>query len=165
MSRLRAASNEALSAQQAESAVENKGRPVDVDLDVCCCTSLRRAARKVSQLYNQKLSPVGLRATQFAILVAVAQESGISIRSLGARLDLDSTTTSRNIRPLERRGLIIVRHSNHDARIRTICLSKAGVRMLASAVPLWREAQEEFSFKNGLAGAESLRSLLVGLAV
>ena len=37
---------------------------------LCNCLSLRQATKRVTQLYDQALAPVGLRATQFSLLRA-----------------------------------------------------------------------------------------------
>jgi hypothetical protein len=34
----------------------------------CTCLAVRRAARRVTQFYDQFLAPMGLRTTQFSIL-------------------------------------------------------------------------------------------------
>lgn len=52
---------------------------------------------------------------------------GCDVRSLRARLDLDSGYVSRLLRSLEAAGLVAVRPSDSDARVRTARLTEAGL--------------------------------------
>src|SRR5205823_13884487 len=55
-------------------------------------------------------------------------EEGASIRELRRRLSLDSAYVSRLLRSLERQGLIVVRTSENDRRVRLVQLTEAGIR-------------------------------------
>ena len=74
----------------------------------CNCFAVRSAARHVTQLYDQLLAPVGLRVTQFSILAKLERKGPLTINVLADDLVMDRTTLGRNIRPLERDGLISV---------------------------------------------------------
>src|SRR4051812_16926913 len=75
-------------------------------LDECACQKVRMAARAVTRAYDEALRPVGLRATQLSVLVAVAAEDAVSIASLSRVLGMDRSTLTRNLRPLEKEGLV-----------------------------------------------------------
>ena len=53
---------------------------------------------------------------------------GASIRELRRRLSLDSAYVSRLLRSLEKQGLVVVRTSEHDGRVRLVQLTAAGLR-------------------------------------
>lgn len=72
----------------------------------CACANLRRAARAVTQLYDQELRGSGLKSTQFTPLEALAEIPGTTQGGLGDLLALDSTTLTRTLRPLIRRGWV-----------------------------------------------------------
>src|SRR5438876_9211275 len=55
-------------------------------------------------------------------------EEGASIRELRRRLGLDSAYVSRLLRSLEKQGLLVVRTSEHDGRVRLVQLTEAGLR-------------------------------------
>jgi DNA-binding MarR family transcriptional regulator len=74
----------------------------------CNLLAIRQAARHVTQFYDQHLVPTGLRATQFGILAKIERQGPITINALAADLVMDRTTLGRNIRPLERDGLIAI---------------------------------------------------------
>jgi DNA-binding MarR family transcriptional regulator len=123
----------------------------------CNCTMLRATARRVSQFYDAKLAPSGLRVTQYAILAAL-RNADVTVNELARVLDLDRTTTGKNLRPLERDGLVAVKATPEDGRRRVISVTARGLAALKSAVPYWRSAQREFEALNANAG--ELRSLL-----
>ena len=108
--------------------------------DVCACQSLRKAARVVTQVYDDVLRPTGLRATQLPILVALGGRGPLTVNSLAKVVVNDPTTVTRNLRPLEQRGLLRTR-AGEDRRERIAMLTDRGKKVLARAVPLWKAAQ------------------------
>lgn len=127
--------------------------------------SLRQAARRISNFYDAMLSPAGLRATQYSILAVLHRLGGASINDLASRLDLDRTTTGKNMRPLTAARLIEIGPSPTDGRSRVVRLTPQGTARLAAARPLWRQAQQQFERANGVALSRSLRRTLSGLSV
>src|SRR5437868_14778419 len=95
-------------------------------LQDCNCLAIRQAARHVSQFYDQLFAPVGLRATQYAILSRLKRGGPMTINGLAAALVMDRTTLGRNILPLQRDGLIEVVASESDRRRRELRLTAAG---------------------------------------
>ena len=131
----------------------------------CNCAALRRAARRISNFYDGELAPSGLRATQFAILALVNEMEQASVNNVAERLGLDRTTAGKNLRPLEKAGLISVTSSKSDARQHVISLTKTGHAALKQALPLWRRAQTRFETANGTVKAAQLRTMLRDLKV
>src|SRR5579871_6541159 len=56
---------------------------------ICSCTALRKASRRVSQLYDEALAPCGLRTTQRAILNHIRRAGTPSIGALAEALVMD----------------------------------------------------------------------------
>src|SRR5258708_21133999 len=131
----------------------------------CNCMALRRASRRITNFYDSKLAPTGLRVTQYAILALLREHGGVSVNSLARYLDLDRTTMGKNLRPLERLRYVKVTSSPTDGRSRTITLTNSGGAALKAAARLWRRAQAEFEGANGSAIAPPLRSTLANLKV
>jgi DNA-binding transcriptional ArsR family regulator len=77
-------------------------------LDTCLCHNVRMASRVVSRAYDEALRPSGLRATQIAVLAAVGARGALSIKSLADSLEMERTTLTRNLRPLEEQGLVAI---------------------------------------------------------
>jgi DNA-binding MarR family transcriptional regulator len=122
----------------------------------CACNNVRRAARAVTQLYDETLRPTGLRATQFTLLTALRIQGPISLNRLAEQLVMDRTTLTRNLQPLEKKGLVHI-EAGEDRRTREASLTDTGHRALAKAFPLWRQAQSRVA--EGL-GEERLQGLL-----
>lgn len=106
----------------------------------CACFNLRKAARAVTQLYDEALRPADLRVTQFALLTATRLLGSAPMTRLAERMGMDRTTLTRNLRPLERQGLIRVRPGK-DGRVREVVLTGRGQEALDRAVPLWERVQ------------------------
>lgn len=108
----------------------------------CVVYNLRRASRAVTQLYEEKLKPSGLLPTQFTLLAAVRVLGPVQMSIIAKELILDRTTLTRNIRPLEREGLLSVVYAKSDQRLREISITKKGMKKLEQAIPCWQEAQD-----------------------
>ncbi len=106
----------------------------------CGCATLRRAARAVTALYDQELKPCGLRVTQFTLLEALGRAGEITQGQLGEILGIDSTTLTRSLALLRRRGWLAAR-PGPDRRERLWRLAAAGRRELLRARPYWERAQ------------------------
>ena len=134
----------------------------DIELkpEICNCSALRQATRHVTRFYDAFLSPAGLRATQFSILAKLRQRGPLSITALAAVMVMDRTTLGRNIRPLQRKGLVAVASGRRDPRSKELHLTETGLERLRAADARWREAQQRFEALFGLERACALRQFL-----
>jgi DNA-binding MarR family transcriptional regulator len=126
----------------------------------CNCLAIRQAARHVTQFYDQLFAPVGLRATQYAILSRLKRDGPMTINALAAALVMDRTTLGRNILPLQRDGLIDVVASPADRRRRELRLTAKGIEKQRQGSERWAVAQERFDEVFGDERAAALRGLL-----
>jgi DNA-binding MarR family transcriptional regulator len=126
----------------------------------CNCLAIRQAARHVTQFYDQLFAPVGLRATQYAILSRLKRGGPMTINGLAAVLVMDRTTLGRNILPLQRDGLIEVVSSPADRRRRELRLTAKGTEKQRQGSECWAVAQERFDEVFGSDRAAALRGLL-----
>ncbi len=117
-------------------------------VDECACHKVRMAARAVTRAYDDALRPAGLRATQLAVLVAVALDGAMSITALAKVMGMDRSTLTRNLGPLEKEGLIAVGLEGWH-RSRTLEITKKGRSRLREAMPLWEKAQKTLREKLG----------------
>ena len=127
-----------------------------MDTDDCLCTALRRAALASTALYDEALAPTGLKVTMYRLLKKAAEGEPPSISELAQRMGLDRSTLGRNVRVLEREGLVALRPGGADGRERTVALTAGGRDALAAAVPLWRRAQRDMRARIGGRDAELL---------
>lgn len=110
-------------------------------LMACACGNLRAATRAVTQLYDEVFQPLGLRATQFSVLAAVDYMESVTITTLAEFFEMDRTTMTRNLRPLEREGYLTVTEGQ-DRRTREVMLTDQGRGAVAKGLPLWGKAQD-----------------------
>jgi DNA-binding MarR family transcriptional regulator len=104
------------------------------------CASFRRASRALSQHYDAALRPLGLRGTQFTLLQALSLAGEVSQGTLGEILAIDSTTLTRTLAIMVRRGWIVSRFGD-DRRERWLSLSDAGKAEFKRARPHWEKVQ------------------------
>jgi DNA-binding MarR family transcriptional regulator len=144
--------------------VPKLSRPVNPG--VCNCTALRKASRRVSQMYDAALAPAGLKATQLAILYEIGQRAHDppTMRELADAMVMDRSTLGQNLRPLERDRLVDWGPSDADRRRKLVVLTEKGRAKQMQASSLWRAVQERFESTVGAAEAAHLRGILFGIA-
>jgi DNA-binding MarR family transcriptional regulator len=126
----------------------------------CNCTALRKATRRVSQLYDAALEPCGLRTTQRAILSQIARTGTPPLGELAEALVMDRGALTHNLKPLERDGLVKIEIDPQDRRNRLVALTASGRAKLAASEALWQRAQQGFERAFGAAKSNSLRKAL-----
>jgi DNA-binding MarR family transcriptional regulator len=123
---------------------------------MCINANLRKMSRTITQLYDEILEPSGLLGTQFRLLGAVASHSPIALAPLAEELTLDPTTLARNLKPLERDGLVEI-SIGEDRRRRMVKITEKGQDALLKALPLWEEAQ---AWVTSQLGEDRMRAML-----
>ena len=148
-----------------EKSREKKASPREKPLKIpepgkCNFTSLRKAARRVSQLYAVVLAPCGLNPTQWSTLIHVGRAGNPTQAQLADSLALDRSALAHNLQPLERDGLIESRPDEKDKRSRRIVLTAAGRTKLRESLVLWENAQSHIERIFGTQKAKALRASL-----
>ncbi len=141
--------------------------PPPIPRGACTCGSLRKASRRISQLYDAALAPLGIKSTQFSILSELdrgSREGPVAMCELASAMVMDRSTLGHNLKPLERDDLVVLRLSNADRRKRHVELTAKGQSLLRSARPLWRSAEGHFEKIFGKQPAAELRAVLLGIA-
>ena len=106
----------------------------------CTCANLRRADRVVTRYYDALLRPSGLHVTQFTLLQALNLAPEISQKQLADLLEIDSTTLTRTLAPLRRKGWLRSK-AGADRRELRLYLTATGKKEFQRALPYWRSAQ------------------------
>ena len=99
----------------------------------CTCYKLRLASRHVTQIFDKELASVKLRSTQFSILATIAEMDSERVSDIAKNLNMDRTTLTRNISPLERDGYLRSFIGETDAREKRLQLTPDGQTKLAEA--------------------------------
>jgi DNA-binding MarR family transcriptional regulator len=122
----------------------------------CTCASLRRAARLLTQRYEEALRPVGLRASQFTVLQMLSLVGEANQGEIARVLAMDSTTLTRTLGVMTRSGWLARRHGD-DRREWRFRLAPGGQKKLKQALPRWERVQETLRRKLGQSRWDALR--------
>jgi DNA-binding MarR family transcriptional regulator len=126
----------------------------------CACQNLRRLARVVSRMYDEELRRAGVEITQFGLLTALGRTGEANQKRLSAGLAIDSTTLTRTLSLLRKKGWIRVSRGE-DRRERLFSLTPAGEKQMAAAQPFWERAETRLRRELGDRGFKSLAETLL----
>lgn len=126
--------------------------------DACMCLHVQRAARAVARRFDEALGPLGLTSGQFSLLMSLNRAEPPTIGQVAAVLAMDRTTLNANLKPLERRALLLVSVDGADRRSRRLALTRAGRLLLVRALPVWRRTQAATESLLGRSNPDALRS-------
>lgn len=138
----------------------------DLDLpDFKCCEdcigfNLRKATRSINQVYEELLRPIGIRGTQYSLLVVLQMCGPITVTELADIVVMDRTTLTRNLEVLEKQDFATVT-AGIDRRTRVVAITPDGLAILVKAYPLWAQAQAKIK---EVMGGDELQSLLERLS-
>jgi DNA-binding MarR family transcriptional regulator len=130
------------------------------DESACNCTALRKASRRISQLYDSALSSCGLKTTQRSILTEIRRSQPTTVGNLAAALVMDSGALAHTLKPLERDKLVAIDIDPNDRRNRLITLTSQGRRKLAASDTLWENAQLAFEQSFSKVKSKALREAM-----
>ena len=135
-------------------------------IETCACNKVRTAARLVTRAYDDALRPTGLRASQCAVLAAIAAQghgnNSMSITELAQAMSMDRSTLKRNVTPLETLGLLNV-GAEGWRRSRLLTITDKGKAALEAAVPLREASQKRLKKMLGADGWSDVQSTLDNL--
>ena len=94
----------------------------------------------VTQFYDSVLRPSRLRVTQFTLLQALERCPGFSQKQLSELLEIDSTTLTRTLALLRRKGWLRS-ETGTDRRQLRLSLTPSGQREYKRVLPYWQSAQ------------------------
>jgi len=106
------------------------------------CFNLRRVARAVTQFFDSEVRRHGIRPTQTPILEALQAKNGWGMAELSEWLGMERTTLLRNLRPLQRDGLVRAKGGGRGGRVE-VQITEKGRTALAKMLPAWRSAQDK----------------------
>ena len=115
---------------------------VDQVASECVAVRVRMLNRVVTNIYDDALRPLDLKASQMNILVAAAKMGVAKPAEVCDYLHLDVSTLSRNVDRMKSRGWIET-VPGEDARSQPFRLTTAGRKVLEKAMPAWSTAQRK----------------------
>lgn len=111
--------------------------------DHCLCLHVQRAARSLARLFDDALRPVDLTNQQFSLLMSLNRPEPPPIGPVANLLGMDRTTLTAALKPLERRGLVVVTAGEKDRRSRLLAITPEGIALLAKAMPIWQRTHDK----------------------
>lgn len=111
----------------------------------CAANQIRIAVRQITRYFDAKMRRTGLRIEQFNLLTEIAVADDDSLTALAKTTCLDKSTLSRNLKLLEREGLVEIATYGTGSRRRIVWITEKGARKLEAAIPLWRVASTSLS--------------------
>lgn len=103
---------------------------------------LHRAGQCAAEVFQAELGGGDLTPRQFAVLVTVSQNEGLSQTHLVDRTGIDRSTLADIVRRMLKKGLLQRRRTKEDARAYAVKLTEEGWRVLKSAEPLSRKVDD-----------------------
>lgn len=125
----------------------------------CTNFKLRQLLRRVSLVYDHAMAECGLKITQYSLLTHVDRLGPITQADLARAMAMDSSTLSRNLKPLQAAGWVAVR-AGDDARSNALALTAAGRRKRSEAQGLWKKAQLQLNQTVGVDDVIALHALI-----
>jgi DNA-binding MarR family transcriptional regulator len=141
--------------KELEMAAKTKIRTEDLIARECLVVRLRLLNRVVTNIYDDALRPLGVKASQLNILVVAAKLGLARPADVCKRLQLDTSTLSRNVDRMRAKDWLEV-VSDDDGRAQPFQLTAKGRRLLDRALPAWEEAQAKVK---KLIGADVVASI------
>jgi len=136
------------------------------DLTRCSATALRKATRRVTQLYDDMLEPSGLTVTQYGLMTEILRRGSNSptVTELAEAMVMDRSGLGHTLRPLERDGYVALVQDKADGRQRSVVLTEPGRRLQKKATALWEQAQQRFVEVVGRDEKAGLQTKLLAIA-
>ena len=106
----------------------------------CVCFNLRWVTRAVTQFYDAEMRRHGIRPTQGSILASLNSKDSWNMAELSDWLGMERTTLVRNLRPLQRDGLVKI-NGGGRGRLVEVAITAKGRKQIEKITPAWKSAQ------------------------
>lgn len=114
----------------------------DSDLDRSPVHLLHRAGQCASDIFQAEMANGDLTPRQFAVLLSVSQNEGLSQTDLVDRTGIDRSTLADIVRRMLKKGLLQRRRTREDARAYAVRLTEDGRQVLRQTQPFSRRVDD-----------------------
>ncbi|MGA8060479.1 MAG: MarR family winged helix-turn-helix transcriptional regulator [Candidatus Binataceae bacterium] len=125
----------------------------------CIAFRVRMLNRMITAIYDEALASVGLKASQFNLLVATVNREETRPAELAKYLEMDESTLSRNVERMCAKGWLRL-EPEEDRRSHLIKVTEKGLGLIRKGYPAWQKAQEEVHRRLGSENVAALKSVL-----
>lgn len=122
------------------------------------CFALAVASRSVIALYRPVLEPLGLTHPQYLVMLALWEQSPLTVAAIGRELQLEPATLSPLLKRLEAAGFVRRERDHEDERMLRVTLTETGRRLRERALDVPLQIIQKLGLE--LSELESLRMAL-----
>jgi len=130
----------------------------------CVCTTVRKAGRALTRLYDAAIGRAELTTAQFAVLRELERSGPVTMSRVAEALIMDRTSLYRAVAPLLKKGLLKSVASEEDVRAKCLTFTPAGRARMARAAKEWELVQESVVAHVGPRRWQELSAVLLELA-
>ncbi len=127
----------------AKTSASGKSGGVSFDLQKSPSHLIHRVQQFAADRFAEETKGSSITQRQFAVLVSVAQNEGLSQTALVQATGIDRSTLAELVARMTTRGLLSRARDKEDARAKTVSLTAAGRRALQSALPKVQKADDK----------------------
>jgi DNA-binding MarR family transcriptional regulator len=124
----------------------------------CVVYRVRMLSRVITGIYDEALAGVGMKVSQFTVLVAATNREKSKPAELAKHLQMDESTLSRNVERMCARGWLRL-EADADGRSHQIAVTDKGLALIRKGYPAWQKAQDEVVRRFGEESVAALRSV------
>jgi len=117
-----------------ESQLPTAQNPLALENQVCF--SLYSAANAMTRAYRPLLEGLSLTYPQYLVMMVLWQNPGISVKTLGEKLHLDSGTLTPLLKRLESKTLVTRGRCELDERVRVLHVTEQGQQLYQQALSI-----------------------------
>jgi DNA-binding MarR family transcriptional regulator len=142
-----------------------KSGEAKMKMDERLATSVCKASRRVTQLYDNTLAPCGLRSAQYSILAQLATRSEVPTGTkLAEAMVSHRSSLGHAFRPLDWDGYVVLRRGETDRRTQRVALTDWGDDEFRKALTYWQTTEGTFVSWHGDKCSKSLRAAVLMIA-
>ncbi len=137
-----------------------------IQIEDALCFNLYTASRMMTQVYSPYLYSIGLTYPQFLVMNLLWSKDGVTVKTLGERLYLDSGTLTPLLKRLISQELIVKKRSTEDERAVLISLTKKGkdLQKKTKDIPMEMFCQLNVSMERFVEIRDGVKEILHNLA-
>lgn len=126
---------------------------------------LNRAGSHIATAFSEEVRPLGATLQIWRVLAALRERDGCRMGDLSATTSIEVSTLTRLVDGMEKKGLVVRRRDEADARAVTLYATPAGRRLTQRLVPIAERYETVAMAGFNTAEAEALKAALKRLYV
>jgi len=128
----------------------------------CLGGRIRMLNRKISAIYDEEFAELGLKVSQFSVLVSITNRGATRATELAKVLGMDESTLSRNVNRMCAKGWLRL-EGNDDRRSHFVIITDKGLALVRKGYAAWQRAQAKAVNRLGEPVVTALRSAVRSL--